>query len=238
MRVKRWRRAMLSVVLAGGAALGAAPSPVAADTFTLTVSAPVSAAVGKPFPVTGSGVDPTDQGALYLEIDEIPASFTTTCPDSYLDAGQLASSTGGDLVAFDERENFDASGAFSNPNAFTATAPGKVLFCGYTDDGATDTLATASAITTVTPAVVKPANTAKPRVKQAHNTLTCGRGSWSGSPTSFSYRWLVNGNAKAGARAPTLKVTRSLHGRSVRCAVQASNAAGSASALSAPLKVR
>ena len=158
--------------------------------------------------------------------------------DSYLDGGQLASSTGGDLVAFDERENFDASGAFSNPNAFTATAPGKVLFCGYTDDGATDTLAIASAITTVTPAVVKPGNTAKPRVKQAHNTLTCGRGSWSGSPTSFSYRWLVNGKAKAGARAPTLKVTRSLHGRSVRCAVQASNAAGSASALSAPLKVR
>ena len=237
MTVKRWGRAILSIVLAGGAGLCAAASPAGADTFTLTISAPASAPTGKPFSVTGSGGDPTDQGALYLEIDEIPASFTTTCPASYLDGGQVASSTGGTLVAFDQRENFDASGAFSNLNAFTPTAPGKVLFCGYTDDGATDTLATASAITTVTAAVVKPANTAKPRVKRAHNTLSCTSGGWSGSPTSFAYSWMVNGKAKAGAHRSTLKVTNSLHGRSVRCTVKASNAAGSASAQSAPFKV-
>src|ERR1700759_618017 len=190
MTVKRWGIAMLSIALAGGAGLCAAVAPAGADTFTLTISAPANAPVGKPVAVTGSGVDPTDQGALYLEIDEIPTSFTTTCPDAYLDGGQVAASTGGTLVAFDQRENFDANGAFSNLNAFTATRPGAVLFCGYTDDGATDTLATASAITNFTPAVTKPTNTAKPKVKRAHNTLSCTRGSWSGSPTSFAYSWL------------------------------------------------
>ena len=236
MRMK-WGRAALGVALAGVTGLGAAASPAGAATFTLTISAPATAVVGKPFPVTGSGVDPIDQGALYLEIDEIPASFTTTCPASYLDGSQLASSSGGNLVAFDQRENFDAGGTFSNLNAFTPAATGKVLFCGYTDDGAADTLAIASAITTVTPAVVKPANTAKPRVTRAHNTLTCGRGRWSGAPTSYTYGWLGGGKATAGAHRSTLKVTKSLKGRSVRCTVKASNAAGSAGAQSAPFKV-
>jgi hypothetical protein len=101
-------------------------------------------------------------------------------------------------VAFDERENFDSPGNFSNPNAFTAQSPGQSLFCGYTDDGAGDTLATASLIATFssgTPAQ-KPVNTTKPRVMRSGNRLRCTRGKWSNSPTHFSYRWLVAGKTK------------------------------------------
>jgi hypothetical protein len=231
-------RGVAGTVLAGLTGLAVASVPARADTFSLTISVPATAPVGPAFQVTGSGVDPIDQGALYLEIDEIPASFTTTCPAGYLDGGQLASSTGGRLVAFDELESFNADGSFSNLNAFTPTAPGQVLFCGYTDDGATDTLATASAVTTVVQPVAKPAGITRPRIRQSRNTLTCTRGRWSGSPTRFAYSWLVNGRRKSGAHRARLTVTRNLRGRRVRCSVTVSNSAGSARGLSPPFKVR
>ena len=126
---------------AGALALGAATSPALAAPFALSLSAPATATVGQPFVIQASGTDPTDQGALYLEIDAIPAGVATSCPSGYLDAAQLATSTGGALVAFDQRENLDATGSFSTPVGDTPKAAGQVLFCGYTDDGATDTLA-------------------------------------------------------------------------------------------------
>ncbi len=124
-----------------------------------------------------------------------------------------------------------------------------MLFCGYTDDGADDTLAAASMIVNFTTAsqggggggqgqgAAKPANTAKPRVTRSGNQLRCTRGSWSNSPTSFAYHWVVGGKTKAGATSSKLTVTHGVHGHKVQCGVRASNAAGSSSALSAPLKV-
>jgi hypothetical protein len=219
------------------AALSALAPGALADTFTLHISAPSSVPVGKPMLIQASGTDPTDQGALYLEIDAIPASVTTTCPSGYLDGSQLATSTGGDLVAFDQRENFDASGNFSTPVGYTPKSAQKILFCAYTDDGATDTLATSSTIVSVGAAAKKPANTKKPRITRVHNTLMCGRGSWSNSPRSFAYAWLVDGKVKHGARRSKLTVSHSMRGDSVRCRVTASNQAGSASSLSAAFKV-
>jgi hypothetical protein len=228
-----------SLATAGVAALASAPPSAVAATFTLTLSGPQTAVVGKPFVIQASGTDPTDQGALYLEIDAIPTTVTTTCPSGYLSGSQLATSTGGDLVALDQRENLDAAGNFSNPVGYTPKAQGGLLFCGYTDDGATDTLATSSMIATVQSASAKPANTRKPRVSRSRHTLICNRGSWSGSPSRYSYRWLVNAHAKKGAHGSKLPVTRQLHGgRKVQCSVTASNSAGSSTAASSPLTVR
>jgi hypothetical protein len=217
--------------------VGALAAPALAATFTLNLSAPSPVVINKPMLIQASGTDPTDQGALYLEIDSIPASVTTTCPSGYLGGSQLATSTGGSLVAFDQRENLDSSGNFSTPVGYTPKTTGKVLFCGYTDDGATDTLATASAIIAAAPAAKKPANTKKPRIRRSHNTLTCGRGSWANSPRSFGYAWLVNGKLRHGARRSKLAVTHAMHGTSVRCRVTASNRTGSATALSSAFKV-
>src|SRR5690348_2291968 len=158
----RLRLAWLSV--GGVLALAAATTPAGANApgYSLTISGAPTGTVGTPYQITGSGTDPTDQGALYLEIDSFRASFTTTCPNDYLTASQEAPGAGGSHVAFDERENFDASGSFSNPNAFTAPSSGQWLFCGYTDDGAADTLATASLIVTFNSPgsqVQKPVNT-------------------------------------------------------------------------------
>ena len=86
-----------------------------------------------------------------------------------------------------------------------------MLFCGYTDDGATDTLATSSMTVIVQSAPAnkpaRPANTRRPSVSRSRSTLICNRGSWSGSPSRYSYRWLINGHAKKGAQGSKLAVT-------------------------------
>jgi hypothetical protein len=257
--VTSFRRACVCGLTAGvGAlALGMAATPAPAASFTLNLSAPATAVVGQPFVIQASGTDPTDQGALYLEIDSIATSVATSCPTGYLDAAQLATSTGGGLVAFDQRENLDAAGSFSVPVGYTPKAAGQWLFCGYTDDGATDTLATSSvAVNIQAPgsappgpgsppasgsppaAVAKPADTTRPRVSRSGSRLRCRPGAWSNDPSSYAYRWLVNGRARAGAHSATLAVTRGLRGHRVQCSVRAANAAGAATAVSAALKIR
>ncbi len=129
---------------------------------------------------------------MYLEVDEISASVAAACPADYLAASQLATSTGGRLVAFDDRESLDAAGDFSMPVGYTPNAAGAQILCGYTDDGATDTLATATLALNVAAAGATPArpvNTSTPRVSRSGRTLTCRPGAWTGGPaTSPSYR--------------------------------------------------
>lgn len=237
--MKSFRRAELLVSASGAAllALAVASSTAAAATFTLSLSLPASGTVGTAMGVTASGNDPTDQGALYLEIDAIPTTLTSTCPTGYLNGSQLAGSTStGALVAFDQPEVFDASGNFSNIAAFTPSAAGRYVLCAYTDDGAGDTLATASMTTSATagaPPVSKPVNTVKPRVTRSGGTLSCGVGHWTNAPTGYAYKWLVAGKVKRGAHGRKLGPARKLRGRTVRCRVTASNSAGSATATSA-----
>ena len=160
-------------------------------------------------------------------------------------------------MAFDQRENFDANGNFSMPLGYTPKSAGGVLFCGYTDDGAADTLATASTLVNVTappsgsgpsptptptptPAphrLGKPVDVVPPHVFRSGHNLVCSKGSWSGTPSSYTYGWLVNGKAKRGAHGTKLAVTRPLRGHRVQCSVTARNAAGSSTALSRPLSV-
>jgi hypothetical protein len=255
--MRSFTRAGLMALLLGAAVVsGIAVSTARADTFTLSMSSAPSGTVGTAVVITATGSDPTDAGALYLEIDAIPTSLTTTCPAGYTDAGELASATSqGALVSFDELENYDASGNFSNVNAWVPNAAGQFLLCGYTDDGALDTLAIASKlmnITTVpapppppppppvpvpTPHGKKPVNTTKPRVTRAGNTLSCSAGRWSNTPQRYAYRWLVARKVKGGAHGRTLGSARQLRGHGVQCSVTAANAAGSATATSAPFTV-
>jgi hypothetical protein len=242
--------AKVAVLVAGIGALAAAPA--LADTFTLNVSLASSGTVNQPIVITATGNDPTDGGALYLEIDAIPTTLTTTCPTGYLNGSQLAAATSsGQLVAFDQREDFDASGNFSNVNAFTPNATGQYLLCSYTDDGAGDTLATSTMTTSitaatapvtpptppVTPQASKPVDTTKPRVTRSGNTLSCSVGRWANAPQKYSYRWLVARKVKSGAHGRTLGSAHKLRGRNVQCSVTASNSAGSTTATSTAFKV-
>jgi hypothetical protein len=192
----RWR---LCVAAAGGMliALGAAASPAPADPgYTLNLSAPPSVAVGQPVVIQASGSNPpTDFFSSWLDVSAIPASVLSACPAGYLNASQVASSTfaqGGEVVANGQRENVDAAGNWSMPIVYAPTMPGRFLICGYTNDGATYTLATASLLLTVqgsstpgpiqSPApvlgqgITRPANISKPRVKRSGTKLVCNRG--------------------------------------------------------------
>ncbi|MPZ15810.1 MAG: hypothetical protein GEU73_15540 [Chloroflexi bacterium] len=82
-----------------------------------------------------------------------------------------------------------------------------------------------------------PANTKKPVVKRSGKKLVCKKGRWTNDPADYAYDWLVNGKPKDGAYARTLRVTKKLKGRKVRCQVTASNAAGVATALSKAYRV-
>jgi hypothetical protein len=146
-------------------ALAAAASPAPADPgYTVNLSAPPSAAVGQPIVIQASGANPpTDFFASWFDVHAIPTSVLSACPDGYLNASQVASSTfaqGGEVVANGQRENVDASGNWSMPLAFTPKVPGQFLICGYTNDGATYTFTRASLVLTVqassTPGPVQP----------------------------------------------------------------------------------
>jgi hypothetical protein len=253
-KVSRVRR-----VAAGGGmliALGAAASPALADPgYTLNLSAPSSAVVGQPIVIQASGSNPpTDFFSSWLDVSAIPTSVLSACPAGYLNAFQVASSTGaqgGEQVARAVREDVDPAGNFSIPSVYTPAVAGRFLICGYTNDGASATLATSSLVLSVSGASsgsgsvpspgqgptpghgsARPANVSKPRVKRSGRKLVCLPGRWSNGPTRFSYAWLVNGKAKKGARARKLPITHKLRGRRVQCKVTASNAAGSSRAVS------
>ena len=257
MRTRKlnWLRRMPA---AGGVlvALGVGAAPALGGTYTLNLSAPPSAVVGQPTIIQASGSNPPDDFFFsWFRLYAIPTSVLSTCPADQANAFQIASSTdaqGGEVVTNSQREDVDAAGNFSMPVAHTPRKPGRFQLCGYTDDGARTTLATASLILNVQgspgpgsdppasqpPPIAKPANVTKPRVTRSARRLVCSRGSWSNNPSRYSYRWLVNGKRRTGATGRTLAVTRAVRGRRVHCRVTAFNAAGAATALSRPLRIR
>ena len=97
------------------------------------------------------------------------------CPAAALDGGQVAAGTGGRILAIALRPNLDQAGNFSNVVGYTPTAPGAMLICGYTDDGAGATLATATMTLNVKGAE-RPANVAAPRVKRSGPGWSATRG--------------------------------------------------------------
>jgi hypothetical protein len=247
MRTRRlnWPRCMAA---AGGVlvVLGVGATPALGQGHTLNLSGPSTAAVGKTTIITASGhneQEPYVDFSSYLTVVAIPTSALSACPADYSSGKQVARSTGaegGEVLDEYHREDEDAAGNFSMPVAYTPGMPGRFLICGYTDDAATTTLATASLTITVEGASAqgaKPASVKRPRVRRSGKKLVCQRGSWSNNPSRYSYRWLVNGKRKRGARGRTLGVTRKLRGRKVQCSVTAYNAAGRTTARSRGLRV-
>jgi hypothetical protein len=94
--------------------------------------------------------------------------------------------------------------------------------------------------TTTSTSPLAPQSTAAPRVSGTPtpgHRLSCSTGSWSGSPTSFSYQWSRDGHPIAGATGASYTVQIGDEARSLACTVTASNAFGSASRTSAPVLV-
>ncbi|HTX30939.1 MAG TPA: choice-of-anchor Q domain-containing protein [Solirubrobacteraceae bacterium] len=77
-----------------------------------------------------------------------------------------------------------------------------------------------------------PVNTAGPTISgtpQPGDTLGCSTGSWSGDPTSYSYRWNRNGQSITGQTNKSYVVEIADETDTLTCTVVASNASGSGS---------
>jgi hypothetical protein len=152
--VKHPARIGAALVAAAAIALGAATAPALAAGFTLNLSPQSEAVVGRPMIIQATGTIPPDQVSFpyYFSLAAIPTSVTATCPAEEWQGEQIAADGGGSIVVLTARETPDGAGYFAMPVAVTPSAPGSVLLCGYTDDGAFLTLATASLILDIKPA--------------------------------------------------------------------------------------
>jgi hypothetical protein len=83
----------------------------------------------------------------------------------------------------------------------------------------------------------KPAVKRRPRVTRARGRLLCSQGSWSQSPTTYRYRWLVLHKAGTAAQGSSLTLSQTLRERTIECSVTAENSLGSATATSLPFRV-
>ena len=135
----------LGGALAVALALGV-PTPALAAGFTLDLTPRSDALVGRPLIIDSTGTIPATSVGLpyFFSLDAIPTTVTTTCPPDRWEGAQFANANGGSLVVFTQAENPNVAGDFTIPVAVTPSAPGSVLLCGYTDDGADTTLAGAS----------------------------------------------------------------------------------------------
>jgi hypothetical protein len=137
----------LACVIAVLTALGVGADSALASGFGLQLTSP-RLVVGQPAILHANGTIPVeDIGFPYwFSLDAIPTSVTKTCPEDAFEGSQLASSTGGSIVVLTQSERPNGSGEFSIPVGVTPSAPGSLLLCGYTDDGAASTLAVAPLI--------------------------------------------------------------------------------------------
>ena len=160
MKLSRTTRIRIAATAAGLVVLAAPVSGAAAAGFTLGLTAPSTAIVGKPVVLNATGtIPPPSPGDLALSywfsLDAIPTTVTSMCPPDRWEGAQFANANGS-IVVLSQHENPDAAGNFSIPIAVTPSAPGSVLLCAYTDDGEAMTLAAASLTLNIQP---KPSTT-------------------------------------------------------------------------------
>ena len=137
----------IGVALAAGAALflSTSSAPAQADGFSLKLTPNAQAVVGRPLIINATGAIPQgDVGfPYYFSLDALPTTLTKTCPPDRWEGVQFAQANGGTVIVLTQAIRPDATGRFAVPVAVTPSAPGTVLLCGYTDDGAALTLASA-----------------------------------------------------------------------------------------------
>jgi hypothetical protein len=239
--------------VAAASLLGAAPA-AAQVPHSLSLSGPATATAGQPSVLQATGTvsdDPSVFLQRYINAYALPTSVVATCPATLQNAIQIKESTTG-LGAQSVALAVPVESAFSVPLAYTSSVAGRFLVCGYLNDAhETDAVAAhAIDVAAAPPAggggapggppatAARPANVAKPKLtRSGRRTLVCSRGRWTGAPTRYAYQWTVDGKRKAGAVRRKLRVGRKLRGHKVRCGVTATNAAGSATALSRARRV-
>ncbi len=94
---------------------------------------------------------------------------------------------------------------------------------------------------TLIPLSSPPSSTKKPAItgkKRVGKVLTASVGKWRGHPSTFAYRWLRNGRAISRATNRTYKAKKADQNKKISVRVKASNASGSATAVSKGYQVK
>lgn len=211
--------------------------------------------------IDGTGGDDLDttgaspSGASYPNILRKPSSTSNPVVSGLAGAGHnLSCSHGGwapDLLgAFLYRapesygyqwlkDGSPISGETGRTYSVTAGDVGHQMECRVTARNLGGDTDATSAPTTIK---TKPANTVPPSISGtpvSGHTLTCHRGTWSGStPQTYAYRWLRGSAPISGATKATYVVKAADVGKQLRCRVTASNPAGSATATSAAVLIK
>ena len=140
----------------------------------------------------------------------------------------------------------DIAGATGQAYTAADSDVGSTLRVVVTAANPVGSAAATSAPTPVVSAVGSPTSTAPPTIigtAQVGQSLTAGTGTWTGNPTSFAFQWQrcdATGAACTGipgATSGTYLVADADRGSTLRVAVTAQNAVGSATAVSAPTAV-
>lgn len=180
-------------------------------------------------PANGPGappvVDPPTSGAPSISGSAVVGQTLTCNPGTW---------TGSPTFTYSWRRD-GSQVATGSTYAVVAADVGKAITCQVTGtNSAGNATATSAAVTpTAAPVVQAPANTGAPQIQgtaAVGQQLTCTQGSWSNSPTSYSYSWRRDGSEIATGAQYTLVAADA--GRSITCVVTASNAGGSATATS------
>jgi hypothetical protein len=219
--------------LANGVAIGAATT----NTFLLT-SAQLGALIT--FEVTASNSAgnsaPVTSVATSAVLPAVPVNSVLPVVSGTAQVGQVLSATNGTWTNSPTSYTYQW---FSNgvpiagqiANVFTPTSAqvGEVITIEVTasNSGGNSSPAASVATSAVLPAV--PVNSVVPAITgtaQVGETLSGSNGTWSGSPTGYTYRWLANGVAIGGATANTFLLAAAQVGAVITFEVTASNASG------------
>lgn len=254
------RGAVAAAVLAGGLAL-ATGSALAGGSYRPGSSIEVSAAPvapggalrikvsGKNAPATGVFAGFTYGVDLFLVYPKLLPGPCLPAENAELDLSLSNPEAVRDLTGSPLDVGKSGPFSFTYP-VIVSMNPGKRIICAYDMYFSTIDAAWASSTTTVRrsatgttkptttkPGAARPAAIERPSVTRQGEVLTCERGTWSGSPKSYRYEWMVAFETGVAGKTRSLPVTSKLRGHQVECSVTATSSNGSATATSRPYSV-
>jgi hypothetical protein len=123
------------------------------------------------------------------------------------------------------------AGAINLTRIMTSAEIGKVVTCAVTatNQGGPTTAVSAGTAAVIAAPVPVPVNTVAPVVSGSNivgSTLTATSGTWTNSPTSYTYQWRGNGVNIPGATASTYTIAAGDAFTTITCRVSAVNAGG------------
>jgi hypothetical protein len=201
------------------------------DTITVTVTATNA---GGSTPATSSSVGPVTSGA--------PVNTALPVISGTVQVGDVLTSSTGTWTnsptsySYQWKANGTAiSGATASTYTLIASQVGDTITVTVTATNSKgSTPATSASVGPVTNGA--PVNTALPVISgtvQVGDVLTSSTGTWTNSPTSYSYQWKADGAAISGATSSTYTLISSEVGDTVTVTVTATNSKGSTPATSA-----